>query len=89
MLTPNPKRAEADEGMKVFGRKKEREAIRRELQLAKTSILEMKGSGADIASAAKILKMAITDLKEGRFEEARTGIVKARKHGSRRAKKYK
>lgn len=89
MLTPNPKRAEADEGMKVFGRKREREAIQRELQLAKTSILELKGSGANIASAAEILKMAITDLKEGRFEEARTGIIKARKHASMLAKKYK
>lgn len=75
--------------MKVFGRKKEREAIERELQLAKTSILEMKGSGADIASAVEILKIAITDLKEGRFEQAKTGIIKARKHASMLAKNYK
>ncbi|MCJ2670290.1 MAG: hypothetical protein LN416_07265, partial [Candidatus Thermoplasmatota archaeon] len=75
--------------MKVFGRKKEREAIQRELQLAKASILEMKGSGADIASAVEILKMAITDLEGGRFEEAKTGIIKARKHSSMLAKNYK
>ena len=80
MLTPNPRRTEVDEGMKVFRKKKEREEIQRELQRAKTSILEMKESGANIASAAKILKKAITHLKEGRHEEARTEIIKARKH---------
>jgi tetratricopeptide (TPR) repeat protein len=78
-----------DEGMKVFRKKKEREEIQRELQRAKTSILEMKESGANIASAAKILKKAITHLKEGRHEEARTEVIKARKHASMLAKKYK
>ncbi len=75
--------------MKVFRKKKEREEIQRELQRAKTSILEMKESGANIASAAKILKKAITHIKEGRHEEARTEIIKARKHASMLAKKYK
>ncbi len=75
--------------MKVFRKKKEREEIQRELQRAKTSILEMKESGANIASAAKMLKKAITHLKEGRHEEARTEIIKARKHASMLAKKYK
>ncbi len=75
--------------MKVFRKKKEREEIQRELQRAKTSILEMKESGANIASAAKILKKAITHLKEGRHEEARTEIIKARKHASMLATKYK
>ncbi|MCJ2670602.1 MAG: hypothetical protein LN416_08855 [Candidatus Thermoplasmatota archaeon] len=75
--------------MKVFRRKKEREEIQRELQRAKISVLEMKESGANIASAAKILKKAITHLKEGRHEEARTEIIKARKHASMLAKKYK
>lgn len=80
---------EVDEGMKVFRKKKEREEIQRELQQAKISVLEMKESGANIASAAKILKKAITHLKEGRHEEARTEIIKARKHASMLAKKYK
>lgn len=75
--------------MKVFRKKKEREEIQRELQQAKISVLEMKESGANIASAAKILKKAITHLKEGRHEEARTEIIKARKHASMLAKKYK
>jgi len=75
--------------MRVFGKKKEREEIQRELQLAKASVLEKRESGANIASAAQVLKTAITRLEEGRHEEARTNIIRAREHASMLAEKYK
>ena len=80
---------EVDEGMRVFGKRKEREEIQRELQLAKASVLEKRESGANIASAAQVLKTAITRLEEGRHEEARTNIIRAREHASTLAEKYK
>jgi hypothetical protein len=60
--------------MKVFSRKKEREEIERDLHLAKEAVLGMRGSGADVRSAAQILRKAITNLKKGRYEEARTEV---------------
>jgi hypothetical protein len=78
-----------DEGMKVFGKKKEREEIERELRLAKVFILEKRESGANVSSAAWIMKKAIAGLEEGRYEEARTGIIKAKKHATMLAEMYR
>lgn len=79
---------EVDEGMKLLGRKKDREEIRREFYIAGAALRESKASGADTTSVKQLLDKARESFENGKLEEARKFIRRAEKHADVLEKKY-